>query len=153
MKRWWVGVPLGLTVAALALAVSFPSVFGADDSSRKTPAERAEARVKDLTTPLALTAEQAAALLPIFTEYYEKSAALRGGGGEKSAGDREQQRQAREQLKQELETKLAAVLSPAQMEQYKQFVEKQRSDLRKKWSNRHGEGEGEQQSGGEGGER
>jgi len=143
---------LGLGVLALALGVALGglSVARAEDSGHETPAQRVESTVNELKTKLTLSPEQETQLRAIYLEYYEKTAALRSAQGDKSSEAREKYRQERDKLRQDLEAKLATVLTPAQMAQYKQYKETQHGEMRKKWGS-HGEGKekegGEKESG------
>jgi Spy/CpxP family protein refolding chaperone len=153
MERRWNRGLMGLGLAGLAMALMFVSSVWADPKSgeteEETPAQRAEATVGKLKAQLALNPTQETQLLAIYQDYYEKTEALRAAGSDESEEARAQRREKRQNLKTELQAKLATVLTPAQLEQYTQLQEKRHEEGRKRWQGHGGEKEDGERSGGE----
>ncbi|HXV77044.1 MAG TPA: hypothetical protein VD788_12075 [Candidatus Polarisedimenticolaceae bacterium] len=88
-----------------------------------------EAIAGRLRQPLELTDEQYDRLVPVFTEHVERRAAQRNAPG-RSFGAVRNAREAARRMQVELESDLEPILTPEQMERYRELVEQARERLR-----------------------
>jgi hypothetical protein len=89
-----------------------------------TPAERAEARLGELTAALRLSATQAAQVRPILVKRYTDSEALRSASRQGGGADLRAQR---ETLVQNTNTAILAVLNAEQKAAYQALLEREQS--------------------------
>ena len=122
---------LVLFVAIMTMGSGFAQPGGGD------PAARLQREIDGLTTELGLTKDQVAKVTPIVTEAQKKQseafAKMREAGGEM---DRDKMREERTKMQAETDTKIKAVITPAQGVKLDAYRKKQAEERAKRMQNR-----------------
>lgn len=107
----------------LVFALFFSMVCGVSAQRQRggDPAKRIEKRMKKMAKHLNLTADQETKVKAILIESAKKGRELKNSGV-----SRKEKRQKKKALRQETDTKLAAVLSPEQMKKFNEMKQKQK---------------------------
>ncbi len=106
-------------------------VFSACSSEQQFPQRRSpEERAKQLKAQLDLTDEQTAAIEKIYRDMDKKMADLR----EQAGGDREAMRENFRALREETDQAIEEVLFEDQIEQYREYNEQRRENMRRRRS-------------------
>ncbi len=118
MKKW---------IVMITLIAGLGSVLQAQERNRREidPEKAAERMTERMTKELDLTPEQAQAVKPINLEFVTKAKEIRN-----SEAGKEDKKAQLEALRKENETKMASVLTPEQMEKYREMIEKQKEKMR-----------------------
>ena len=118
MKKW---------IVLITLIAGLGSVLQAQERNRREidPEKAAERMTERMTKELDLTPEQAQAVKPINLEFVTKAKEIKN-----SEAGKEDKKAQLETLRKENETKMAQVLTPEQMEKYREMIEKQKEKVR-----------------------
>ena len=131
--------PKAITLWAFLLAAAVPAVAQPGPGGRRQFTEEdVRQRVDRIADSLDLTTEQEGKILDIELTYFKKNQEMRENF-DPETGDREAMREYMMKQREERMDKYAKVLTPEQMEQYTQMMERMRQNMRRRMEDQPGD--------------
>ena len=131
--------PKAITLWAFLLVAAVPAVAQPGPGGRRQFTEEdVRQRVDRIADSLDLTTEQEGKILDIELTYFKKNQEMRENF-DPETGDREAMREYMMKQREERMDKYAKVLTPEQMEQYTQMMERMRQNMRRRMEDQPGD--------------
>jgi len=108
----------------------------AENREKATPEMRAQKRTDKLTETLGLDANQQTAVYNLFLNQAPKEKIKKGERGQLSEAEKQLRKENRQQDKADFDAKLAQILTPAQLEQFKNLPKKEKGKKKGKKKNK-----------------